>query len=94
MKLGFEIFHKEPLEKGLDRGIYKTVGDKEHEQIIMLYVEHNLGMHKISKQLERSSKTVSDHINGHNSNVERIGFCPICKRLDNKYQKVIAERNH
>ncbi len=50
----------EPVEKGEYRGTHMTVGDKEHAEIIRLYVEEGLGMNKIAEQIGRSSRTPSN----------------------------------
>ncbi len=71
----------EPVEKGEYRGTHMTVGDKEHAEIIRLYVEEGLGMNKIAEQIGRSSRTPLKHIHQHNSKIERGGFCPSCRRL-------------
>ena len=54
-------------------------GDKEHLQIIELYAS-GLGYNKIYEQLNRSTKSLSDHIHKHNGSVNRSGFCAVCRR--------------
>lgn len=83
----------EALERGIDRGINKTVGDKEHSQIIAFYTEQNLGTHHIAKNMGRSIKTISDHIHKHNDSVERSGFCPCCRRVKASFETQIAKRS-
>ncbi len=38
------------------------VGDKEHAEIIRLYVEEGLGMNKIAEQIGRSSRITPSNI--------------------------------
>lgn len=91
--VGIRVEYGEALERGIDRGIYKTVGDKEHSQIISLYTEQNLGMNHIATNMGRSTKTISDHIHNHNNAVERSGFCPNCRRVKSPFEAQIARRS-
>jgi len=90
--VGVKVEYGEALEEAVLKGTYKTVGDKEHCEIIRLYVEEVLGMVKIAEKLGRSSGTPHKHIHSHNQSVARSGFCPSCKRAGSKYQSALAER--
>jgi hypothetical protein len=83
--VGLKIEYGVELEQPTDRGDYKTIGDKEHMQIIDLYAS-GLGYNKIHKRLSRSTKSLSDHIHKHNNAVKRSGFCSICRRAQGEYQ--------
>jgi hypothetical protein len=89
-----KIEYGELLKEAEDKGTFKTVGDKEHLEIVRLLVEENLGMVQIGEQLCRSSKTISDHIYFHNRAIERSGFCPRCKRASGAYESEKAERKY
>jgi len=90
--VGVHVEYGEELKESEYRGSFKTVSDKEHVEIIRLYVEENLGMTKIAEQIGRSGKTTMDHVHKHNSSVERSGFCPSCKRTGSPFQKRIARK--
>ena len=62
----------------MNRGTSKTVNDKKHAEIIMLPAE-GLSMNKISKHVNRSTKSVKDHIDQHNLSVSRSAFYPACR---------------
>ena len=83
--LGIKINHGEVLEEGILKGTYKTVGDKEHAEIIELYMDENLSMVKIGDKLKRSARTAKIHIDNHNAAVIRGGFCAPCKRVQSPY---------
>jgi hypothetical protein len=72
------------------KGTFRTVGDKEHAEIVRLYVEEGLGFNKIAEMLGRSSRTPLTQIRKHNSAVERSGFCPACRRFRSEYESRIA----
>jgi len=78
--------------EGEYKGTFKTVGDKEHAEIIRLYMEEELSIDKIAKHLNRSSRTPLMQINKHNATVERSGFCPTCRRVRSKYESQLAQR--
>lgn len=42
---------KEKAEEAKYRGFFNTIGDVEHVEIVRLYVEEQLSMEKIAKQL-------------------------------------------
>ena len=89
--VGLRIEYSEPVEAGLNRGTFKTIGDKEHSEIIKLYIEGS-SMGKISKQVNRSSKSIKDHIDQHNLAVERSAFCPQCRRVHSSFEGKTAVR--
>jgi len=83
--LGIKVTYGEQLEEAILKGTYKTVGDKEHAEIIRLWVEDRLSMVKIGVRLHRSSRTPMIHIDAHNQAVRRSGFCASCKRVGSPY---------
>lgn len=90
--VGLSVEYGEQLEESILKGTYKTVGDKEHNQIIRLYAEEGIGFVEMGKKLHRSSRTPHTHVLSHNQSVKRNGFCPSCKRVDSPYQNKIVER--
>lgn len=69
--MGVKPEYGEPVEAGEYRGTFKTTGDKEHAEIVRLYVEEEMSMGKIALKLARSSGTVHRQIKKHNRAVER-----------------------
>ena len=90
--VGISVEYGEELKESIWRGTFRTVSDKEHAEIIRLYVEDNMGLVKIGEATGRSSKTCSDHVHKHNVAVERSGFCPSCKRFGTPYQRRVASK--
>ncbi len=90
--LGMKVEYGEILEQGIEKGTFKTVGDKEHAQIIGLYVDEGLGMVKIGDKLTRSSQTIKNQIAAHNRSVRNVGFCPSCKRAQSPHFNNEAEK--
>jgi len=90
--VGIKCEYGEPVEAGEYRGTFKTLGDKEHAEIVKLYVEEGLSMSKIGEQLGRSSRTPHEHIKKHNRSVESSGFCPACRRVKSKLESTLAKR--
>jgi len=84
----------EVLKEAEFRGTFKTVGDREHSEMIRLYVEENMGMKDIAERLHRSSRTPLEHIHKHNNAVQRSGFCAACKRAGSPYFSKIARRGN
>jgi transposase-like protein len=70
------------------------VGDKEHAEIIKLYVDEGLSMNKIGEKLGRSSRVPYKHIHQHNASVEGAGFCPACRRVKSGFYKTLARRDY
>ena len=87
-----EIEYGVELEKSEDRGTFRTVGDKEHSEIISMYVLEKLSMTQIAKKLGRSSRTTMVHLHSHNDSITRSGFCASCKRVGNQFQNKRTER--
>ena len=90
--VGLKIEYGEVLELPKDKGLFQSVGDEEHSRIILMYAKEGLGMNKIATQLGRSSRTPKQHIDKHNSAVQRSGFCAICRRIGSEFQDKMAKR--
>lgn len=50
------------------------MSDKEHAEMIRLYVEEGLSLEKIAEKFNRSSRTPLLHIRKHDQSVERSVF--------------------
>ncbi len=90
--VGIKVEYGEPLHEGDYRGTFRTVSDKEHAEMIMLYVEEGLGLEKIAEYFERSSRTPLLHVQKHTKAVKNSGFCPVCRRNRSIYESEIAEK--
>jgi len=90
--VGVKVKYGEAVETGEYRGSFKTVGDREHSDIIKMYVEEGLSLNKIAERIGRSSRTPFKHIHQHNSRVEGAGFCPVCRRVKSGLDKKLARR--
>lgn len=90
--VGVSCEYGEAIERGQYRGTHSTVGDKEHAEIIKLYVDEGLSMNKIGEKLGRSSRVPHKHIHQHNASVEGAGFCPACRRVKSELDKTLARR--
>ena len=90
--VGVSVEYGEPVEKGEYRGAFKTVGDKEHADIIKMYMDEGLSLNKIAERIGRNSRTPYKHIHSHNSKVEGTGFCPSCRRVKSSFDSVLARR--
>jgi hypothetical protein len=42
-------------------------------------------MMDLAKEMSRSSRTISMHVDAHNTQVDKAGFCGVCKRAQSKY---------
>ena len=84
-KLGVHVAFEEAPEKPLDKGRFKTVGDAEHSVIVAAYVEEPYGMVKLAKRMGRSPATINNVVDEHNSSVEKVGYCPACRRVKGAY---------
>jgi hypothetical protein len=82
--VGVNVGYGELLEREQDKGLYKSVSDKEHTDIIEMRACQNLGMPTISDELSRSTRTILGDIRKHNKAIKRSGFCASCKRRHNK----------
>lgn len=88
--LDIKVEYGEVLLEGLSKGTFKTVGDKEHAEMIRLFFEESLSHHKIAQTMQRSPRTVWTHITKHNGNVKQMGYCPNCKRVGTPlYNKIV-----
>jgi hypothetical protein len=83
--VGIKAEYGEPIFEGEYRGTFKTVSDKEHAEMIRLYVEDDLGLNKIAEMLGRSSRTLLIQLQKHNKAIERSGFCLACRRVKSEY---------
>lgn len=83
--VGVKVEYGDKIEYGENRGIYKTVGDQEHLQIVDTYFER-VSMGKIAKQLDRSAATVHTQIHIHNESIDKLGYCQECRRLKGKHE--------
>jgi len=83
--VGLKVEHGEQIEYAETRGVYKTVGDQEHLDIIEAYFEP-LSMGKIAKKLDRSAATVHAQIHSHDESIVKVGYCVECKRLKGKHE--------
>jgi hypothetical protein len=91
-KLNIRVqFEEQPLE-GKEHGRYKTVGDQEHAMIIAAYIEQPYGMIKLAPLLHRSPTTINNAVKLHNSSLERIGYCPPCRRAKGPYAEQPAKK--
>lgn len=90
--VGVKVEYGEPLYEGEYRGTFRTVSDKEHAEMIRLYVEERLSLEKIAAHSSRSSRTPLLHIQKHNKAVRKSGFCPVCRRIKSKMESTIAQR--
>jgi hypothetical protein len=91
-KLGIHVAFEEAPEKGINKGRFKTVGDTEHSIIIAAYIEEPYGMGKLGRQLNRSPATINNVVNEHNDNVEKLGYCPSCRRAKGVYAEKLAKK--
>jgi len=83
--LGLKVEYGDQIEYGESRGMYETVGDEEHLQIIESYFEGS-SMGKIAKKLDRSAATVHAQIHSHNESIDKTGYCVECRRMKGKYE--------
>ncbi len=90
--LGVKVEYGEPISEGEYKGTFKTVSDKEHAEMIRIYIEEGLGTNKIAEILGRSSRTSLVQVHKHNSAVERSGFCPACRKARSKHESQTALR--
>lgn len=89
--VGLKIEYGAELEQPKDMGDFKTVGDAEHMQMMLLYAEGN-GYAKIHDKLNRSTKTIFEHVHKHNNGVGRSGFCVTCRRGGGEYSGKIVKK--
>ena len=76
----------------------KQIGAFQHCEIMRLYIEGKneaegpIGMTKIGEVIERSSKSVWQHIQEHNLSVKALTACPVCRRGNGKYTTFFLEK--
>jgi hypothetical protein len=63
------------------------VGDYEHVKIVKTYLDSGVGMGKVARIVDRSSKTVNDHLHAHNNMIHSVGECDKCARVGSKLAK-------
>lgn len=90
--VGIKVEYGEVLKEAENKGLFKTVSDKEHSEIVSMYAE-GLGMLAIAQKKVRSTRTIHEHMVNHNSAVKRAGFCSSCKRINSRYFNVEVQRN-
>jgi len=83
--VGIKVEYGEELNEGEYRGTFRTVNDREHAEMIRLYIEEGLSYEKIAEEFNRSSRTPLLHIQKHNKAIEKSSFCQICKRINSRY---------
>jgi len=91
-KIGLKVKFEEVPEEAEYRGKYRMIGDREHAEIIALYVEEEMSVDKIARQLGRSIRSVHDHLIKHDAKVDKLGYCPRCRRAKGKFETVKAKR--
>ena len=91
--VGVKVEYGEPVKMGEYRGKYRTLGDREHAELVRLYVEEGLSMRGVAERLGRSLYTVKSHIDRHNAAVQRAGYCPACRRAHSPLQSTMARRS-
>ena len=84
-------FEEAPMEARY-RGRYRTIGDVEHTEILRPYVEEGLGTGRIAERLGRSTKNIHDHLLKHDRAVDRLSYCPLCRRAKSPHESVKARR--
>ena len=91
--VGIKVEYVEELNEGEYRGTFRTVSDKEHSEMIRLYIEDELSYEKIAKYFNRSSRTPLLHIQKHNRAIWKGGFCLSCKRVKSRLEVILAEKD-
>jgi len=90
--VGIHVEYGEIPKTAKYRGSYKTIGDEEHAEIIRLYLDEGLSMARIAEELNRSSASVKMHIDRHNKSIEKMGYCPACRRVKSSLEGEKAVR--
>lgn len=90
--VGIDVRYEEPVDRGVDKGTFTTLGDKEHKRLIELYVDKELSQAKIADRMKRSRATIFNHLREHNESVERVGYCQRCKRTKGEYADTSTKR--
>lgn len=84
--VGLKVEYGDRVEYGESRGVYKTVGEEEHLDIINDYFDENLSMGKIAKKLDRSAVTIHAQIHSHDESMFKAGYCVERRRLKGKHE--------
>jgi hypothetical protein len=84
-EVGVTVSYGTPTVESLYKGTYKTVSDREHVRIIEIYDKEGIGMVALGNKLNRSSRTIKLHLEAHNNDIARVGFCSPCKRAQSEY---------
>ena len=90
--VGIKVEYREELNEGEHRGTFRTVSDKEHAEMVRLYIEEGLSYEKIVEQFNRSSHTPLLHIQKHNQAILKSGFCSSCKRVKSRLEVILADK--
>ena len=69
------------------------MSDKEHTEMVRLYIEEGLSYEKIAEKFSRSSRTPLVHIQKHNQAILKSGFCPNCKRVKSKLEALLDDKS-
>jgi len=80
------------MNEGEYRGTFRTVSDKEHAEMIRLYIEEGLSYEKIAEQFNRSSRTPLLHLQKHNQAILKSGFCPNYRRVKSNLESVLTQK--
>jgi len=84
-EVGLNIQYGTPTVESIMKGTYKTVSDREHVRIIEAYDRDGVGTAALGNKFKRSSRTIRLHIEAHNNDIARIGFCSPCRRAQSEY---------
>lgn len=83
-ELDIRIEHsEEPIESTAQQ-----IGDNEHIKIVQMY-QADTSMENVSDIVKRSLSTVSRHVNSHNNDVKKYGYCEQCKRGNGDLMDVV-----
>jgi hypothetical protein len=83
--VGLKVDYGDQIEYGQSRGLYKTVSDQEHLDMINAYFD-GVSMGKIAEKLNRSAATVHAQVHTHDKSIEKVGYCVECRRLKAKHE--------
>lgn len=96
-QLGISMEFLEAPEEGRERGDFKTIGDKDHAQMMVLYMDGDgqkgpYSMNMIADEWHISSATPKYQMDKHNDAVRQRGECGRCARASGKYAKAYVGR--
>lgn len=69
-----------------------TVGDFEHIKLVATYMRIG-SMKKVAKIFSRSPATIQTHVNEHDENIGKLGYCPKCKRVRGPHERTILRKS-